>query len=104
MVYPNAKKVSLFGETDLKYLQDIIVAGDKANNRSGRAEIITLIGDISQCSDIIKCINHWNYLVMSGQLKVKKGGGRLRKEQNPTKKIAQITVEQQLRWHTTLYS
>ena len=35
MVYPNAKKVSLLGETDLKFLQDIIVAREKDNNGAG---------------------------------------------------------------------
>ena len=104
MVYPNANKRSLPGETYLKFLRDVIVARDKANNGAGRSEIITLIGDITQCSDIIKCINHWNYLGMSGKLKELKVGGRLRKEQNTTTKRTQITVEKQLRWYTTLDS
>ena len=75
MVYPKAKKGSLLGETDLKFLQGIIVARDKANNGAGRSEIIALIGDIAQCFDLIKCRNCWKYLVMSGKLKELKGGG-----------------------------
>ena len=47
MVYPNANKRSLPGETYLKFLRDVIVARDKANNGAGRYEIITLIGDIT---------------------------------------------------------
>ena len=35
MVYPNANKGILLGETDLKFLQDIVVARDKANNKAG---------------------------------------------------------------------
>ena len=69
MVYTNENKGSLLGETDLKFLQDIIVYRYKANNGSGRADIIALIGRIAQCSDLIKCRNPWNYLVMSGKLK-----------------------------------
>ena len=104
MVYPNANKGSLLGETDLKLLQYIIVSRDEANNGAGRAKIVALIGDIAQCSDLIKCRNHWNYIVMLGKLKELKGGGRLRKAQNTTTKRTQITVEQQLLWHTTMYS
>ena len=104
MVYPNTKKGSLLGETDLKFLQDIIVASEKANNKAGRSEIIELIGKIAQCSDLIKCRNHWNYLVISGKLKELKGGFRLRKAQNTTTKRTQITVDKQLWWQTTLDS
>ena len=57
MVYTNTKKGSLFGETYLKFLIYIIVARDEANNRAGRADIIVLIGEISQCSNLIKCRN-----------------------------------------------
>ena len=35
MVYPNANKGSFLGETDLKFLQDIIVAKDKVNKGAG---------------------------------------------------------------------
>ena len=69
MVYPKAKKGILLGETYLKLLQDIIVSRDKSRNKVGQAAIIALIGEITQCSDLIKCKNHWNYLVMSGKLK-----------------------------------
>ena len=104
MVYPNAKKVSILGETDLDFLRYIIVARDEANNGAGRAEIISLIGEIVQCSDLIKCRNHCKYLVMSGKLKELKGGGRLRTAHNTTTESTQITVDQQLRWHNTLDS
>ena len=85
MVYPNARKGSLLGETDLYLLRHTIVSREKANNRSGRTEIIELIGNIAQCSDLIQCRNHWNYLVMLGKLKELKGGGRIRKAQIPQK-------------------
>ena len=104
MVYPNENKGSLLVETDLNFLQDIIVAKDEAKNGAGRAEIITLIGKIVQCSDLIKCRNHWNYLVMLGKLKELKIGGRLRKAKNTTTRLTQITIEHQSRWHTTLDS
>ena len=103
-VDPNAKKGSIFGETDLKFLQDIIVSREKAKNGAGVAEIIALIGEIAQCFDLIKCRNHWNYIVMLGKLKELKGGGRLRKAQNTTTKRTQITIEQQLLCNATLDS
>ena len=58
MVYPNANKGSILGETDLKSLQDIFVARDEENNEAGCTDIIALIGKIAQCSDLIKCSNH----------------------------------------------
>ena len=64
MVYPNSNKGSIIGETNLKFLQYIIVARDEANNGAVQADIIAIIGEIAQCSDLIKCSNHWNYLVM----------------------------------------
>ena len=66
---PSTNKGSLLGETDLKFLQDIIFVREEANNGSGRAEIITLIGEIAQYSDPIKFRDNWNYLVMSDKLK-----------------------------------
>ena len=86
----------------MKFLQDIIVDRGKSNNGAGQYEIIVLIGKIAQCSGLIKCRNHWNYLVISGKLKELKGGDRLRKAHNTTTKRTQITVAKQLRWHTTL--
>ena len=68
-MFSNSKKGSLLGETDLEFLQDIIVARDTVNKGAGRAEIIALIGKIAQCSDLIKYNNNWNYLVMLGKLK-----------------------------------
>ena len=73
MVYPNSNKGSIIGETNLKFLQDIIVARDEANNGAVQADIIAIIGKIAQCSDLIKCSNHCNYLVMSVKLKELKG-------------------------------
>ena len=58
MLYPNANKGSLLGESDLKLFPDIIVVRDKANNGAGRAEVIAIVGEIAKCSDLIKCRNH----------------------------------------------
>ena len=96
MVNTNEKKGSILGETDLESLQAIIVARYKANNRAGRAEIIALIGDITQFSELIKCRNQWNYLVMPDKLKELKRGVRFRKAQNTTTKRTQINVEKHL--------
>ena len=53
MVYPNSYKESILGETDLNFLRDVIVARYEANTGAGRAEIIALIGEISQYYDLI---------------------------------------------------
>ena len=95
---------SLIGETDLKFLQEIIISRDEANNGLGRKEVITLIGDMAQCPNHSTCQNHWNYLVRSGKMKELKAGGKVKKAQNTTTKRTQITVEQQLRWHAIVES
>ena len=105
MMYPPIKHTTkLLEEKDLKFLQEIIVARDDANNGMGRKEVITLIGDLVQCPDRIRCKNHWDYLVRHGTMKELKAGGRVKKAQTTTTKRTQITVEQQLRWHTTIES
>jgi len=98
------KKQGLLGESDLKFIEDVIVTRDEANNGMGRGEVIHLISEVSQCSDRIKCKNHWDHLVRSGKMKALKAGGKVKKAQTTTTKITQITVEQQLRWHTTVES
>ena len=55
MMYPPATKEhkKLLGEKDVKFMQDIFVSRDDANNGVGRKEVITLIGDLVQCPDHI---------------------------------------------------
>ena len=90
-------KHSLLSVEDIAFLKDIIIHRDEANNGMGREEAIKLIGETSQCSNLITCTNHWNNLVRSGKLKELKGGGKVVKAQQSTTKRTQITVEQQLR-------
>ena len=95
-------KRSLLSVEDIAFLKDIIIHRDEANNGMGRKEAIKLIGETSQCSNWITCTNHWNNLVRSGKLKELKGGGKVVKAQQSTTKRTQITVEQQLHWHTNI--
>jgi hypothetical protein len=109
MIYPytpvqRGQRKSLIGDNDLKFLQEIIISRDDANNGLGRSEVISLIGEMAQCPNKITCQNHWNYLVRSGKMKELKAGGKVNKAQNTTTKRTQITVEQQLRWHTIVES
>ena len=49
MMHPNERD-KLLGEKNLNFLQDVIVSRDNVNNGMCRAEVITLIGDLVQCS------------------------------------------------------
>ena len=55
-------KHSLLNVEDIALLKDIIIHRDEANNGMGWKEAIELIGEISQCSNWITCVNHWNNL------------------------------------------
>jgi hypothetical protein len=49
-----------------------------------------------------RCEDHLNYLICQKRLEGLKQGGRVTTAQSMTTKRLQITVEQQLCWHTTI--
>ena len=49
IMHPNERH-KLLGENNLNFLQDIIVSRDNVNNGMCRAEVITRIGNLVQCS------------------------------------------------------
>ena len=56
--------------------------------------------ELSHCVSPQQAKNHYDYLVRKGKLSGLKRGGRVVVAQKTTTKRSQITVEQQLRWHT----
>jgi len=99
MVYRATKNKGLLESKGIAVIQDIIVCRDDANNGMSRDEAITLVSQLSQCFDRLKCEQHWNYLVAKKKMPKLKAGGRVKKAQNTTIKRTQIHVEQQLRFH-----
>ena len=67
-----------------------------------RLEIINFIKELTGVNDQNKAENCWDYLVKKGKMKYIKSGGRVKNAQATTKKRTAITVEQQLRWHSTI--
>jgi hypothetical protein len=82
-------------------LQKVIVARDERNNGMSRKEAVSLIAELGECN-AKKADNHFGWLVRTGKLKELKRGGRITKAQKTTTKRSQITMEQQLRWHTAV--
>jgi hypothetical protein len=93
---------SLLSESDWKFISDIAISRDMRNNGMTRAEMITMIVELSQGASFKQAKNHYEYLVRTGHLKGLKRGGRVVTCQKTTTKRSQITMEQQLRWHTSV--
>lgn len=72
------------------------------NNGMGRKEMISLIIDLSGCSDHTQAENHFDYLIRKKLLPDLKKYGRVATAQKTTTKRSCITVEQQLRWHMNI--
>ena len=75
IMHPNERH-KLLGENNLNFLQDIIVSRDNVKNGMCRAEVITLIGDLVQCSNKTACKNHWDHLVRKGKINQLKSEGK----------------------------
>ena len=107
MVFPGAmNKTSsvppLLSVSDRKFLEDIAISRDLRNNGMSRAEMITTIMELSQCASREQAKNHFDYLVRAGHFSGLKRGGRVVTCQKTTIKRTEITMEQQLRWHTSV--
>lgn len=104
MIFLSSKKTqrhSLLSESDKKFVADVAISRDLRNNGMTRAEMIAMIMELSQ-SSMQQAKNHFDYLVRSGHLEGLKRGGRVVTCQKTTSKRSQITMEQQLRWHTSV--
>jgi hypothetical protein len=84
-----------------KRLQFVIVARDAQNRGMSRKEALDLIRKVTGCSNA-QDDNHFDYLVRNKLLPDLKGNGATIKAQATTTNRSQITMEQQLRWHTVV--
>ncbi|KAI2498520.1 hypothetical protein MHU86_15980 [Fragilaria crotonensis] len=106
MIFP-VKEVGgwapLLTDEDCKFLEEIAISRDLRNNGMTRAEIITMVMELSQCCGSRKqAENHFDYLIRNGRFSGLKRGGRVVVAQKTTMKRSQITIEQLLRWHTAV--
>jgi hypothetical protein len=61
-----------------------------------------MVMELSQCASRQQATNHYDYLVRNHKLSGLKRGGKVVAAQKTTTKRSQITIEQQLRWHTAV--
>ena len=93
----------LLSDDDCNFLEEIAISRDLRNNGMTRAEIITMVMEMSQsCGSRKQAENHFDYLIRNGRFSGLKRGGRVVVAQKTTTKQSQITIEQQLRWHTAV--
>ena len=103
MIFPKSRGggEGLLQDADVELLSNTIIYRDEANNGMSRNEAISLVMELSQTTNRTAAEGHYDYLVRKDRLKGVKNSGRTVKAQATTSKRGQITVEQQLRWHTT---
>jgi hypothetical protein len=103
MFYPErGYKKRLLDKEQFQLLCDTIIHRDQSNNGMSRHEVISMIMELSQSSDFKACENLFDHLIRIKALKGLKRNGRVVAGQKTSTKRLQITVEQQLRWHTTV--
>jgi hypothetical protein len=66
-----------------------------------QSEIITMVMELLQCASRSQAKNHYDYLVCNGKLSGLTQGGRVVTAPKTTTKRSQITIAQQLHWHTS---
>jgi len=92
----------LLDENEIELLAQTFIYRDKANLSMSRNEAISLVMEMAQTTDRGAAENHFDYLVRMERLIGVKNHGRTAKAQATTTKRSQITVDQQLRWHTVV--
>ena len=92
----------LLSDDDCKFLADVAVSRDLRNNGMTRSEMINMVMELSQCASRKQAENHYDYLVRNHRLSGLKRDDKVVTAQKTTTKRSQITVEQQLRWHTAV--
>ena len=80
IIYENAfpmKKRVLLSESQVKYVEDIIVKSDTENLGMSRKEVIQVISDIGQSKWFVQAENHLDYLIQTKRLTHLKMIGRV---------------------------
>jgi len=97
------QKFGLLTGEDLGFLQDCIIARDRASNGMTRKEIISIISTIAMCCPK-KAKRYYNYCLEKELLPRLARKGRVRKAQPTSTKRLQVTTESQERWHNLVSS
>jgi len=104
MVFPKSRGggAGLLNDNEVELLSNTIIYRDEANNGMSRNEAISLVQELAQTTNGSAAESHYDYLARKERLVGVKNFGRSVKAQATTTKRGQITVEQQLRWHTAV--
>ena len=103
ITYENAfpmKKRVLLSESQIKYVEDIIVKRDTENLGISRKEMIQVISELAQAKAFVQAENHLGYLIRERRLTHLKRLGREVTAQAKTTEQSQICVSQHYRWPT----
>ena len=90
-VFPG-KKRSLQSNSQVKYVEDIIIKRDTSNLGMSRKELIQVISDLSQAQPFVQADNHLDYLIRAKRLTHLKRLGRVLSAQATTTEKSQISV------------
>ena len=97
-VFPE-KKRSLLSNSQVKYVEDIIIKRDTANHGMSRKEVIQVISEIGQEKSFVQSENHLGYLIQANRLTHLKRLGRVVSAQTNTTERSHFCVSQQYRCH-----
>ena len=89
-------------QRQVKYVEEIIVTRDKANNGVSSRDVIQTISYIVQASSHIKAENNLDCLIWEKRLPNMKRHGRVTKSQATTLERSQIFVSQKYRCHLVI--
>ena len=97
-VFPE-KKRALLSNSQVKYVEDIIIKRDTANLGMSRKEVVQIISELGQANSFVQAENHLYYLIWAKRLTRLKRLGRLVSAQAMTTERSHICVSQQYCWH-----
>ena len=98
-IFPE-KKRSLLSNSQVNYVEDIIIKRDTANLGMSRKEVIHIISELVQEKLFVQSENHLDYLIQAKRLTHLKRLGTMVSAQETTTERSHICVSQQYCWHT----
>ena len=97
-VFPDEKR-ELLSNTQVNYVEDIIIKRDTENLGMSRKEVIQVISELGKAQSSLQADNHLDYLIRAKRLTHLKRLGRVVSDQALTTERSQICVSQQYCWH-----
>ena len=97
-VFPD-KKRALLSNSQVKYVEGVIIKRDTSNQGMSRKEVIQVISELCLSKSFVQAENHLDYLIWAKRLTHLKRLGRVVSAQATRTKRSHICVSQQYRWH-----